>query len=105
MRKSVSPWDDVSVWPQNENYVYTMNFVMAKIILLLDIGIPNLAQGCIPMRQHVVYIHDLCMTLTFDLYVVTRVSLVSFTHSFYFVHIDFIEINLKHSFQLKILDP
>ena len=82
-----------------------MNFVMAKIILLLDIGIPNLAQGCITMRQHVVYIHDLCMTLTFDLYVVTRVSLVSFTHSFYFVHIDFIEINLKHSFQLKILDP
>ena len=48
-----------------------MNFVMAKIILLLDIGIPNLAQGCITMRQHVVYIHHLCMILSFDLYVVT----------------------------------
>ena len=34
------------------------------------------------MRQHVVYILDLSMTFTFDLYVDGGVSLVSFTHSF-----------------------
>ena len=34
-----------------------------------DIGLPYLAHECINTRQHVVYIHDLCMTLTFDLYV------------------------------------
>ena len=37
--------------------------------LLFYKGIPNLAHGCITLRQHVVYIHDLCMTLTFDRYV------------------------------------
>ena len=34
-------------------------FVWARLSLLFDIGIPNLALGCITMRQHVVYIHDL----------------------------------------------
>ena len=57
------------------------------------------------MRDCVVFIHDPDMMLTFDLYMVIRVSLVSFTHSFYFVNIDFIKLTLKHSFQLKILDP
>ena len=37
--------------------------------VLFDIGILNFAYGCITMRQHVVYILDLSMTLTFDLYV------------------------------------
>ena len=38
------------------------------------------------MKQHVVYILDLSMTLTFDLYVGGGgVSLVSFTHNFYLV--------------------
>ena len=37
------------------------------------------------MRQHVVYILDLSMTLTFDLYMVAGLSLVSITYSFYLV--------------------
>ena len=45
------------------------------------------------MRQHVVYILDLSMTLTFDLYAGGGggVSLVSFTHSFYLVYINYVQ--------------
>ena len=43
------------------------------------------SHGCITMRESVVYIHDLCMTLTFDLHVVAWVFKVSFSHIFYFV--------------------
>ena len=35
--------------------------------LLFDTGIQNLVHGCITMREHVVFIHNLCMTLMFDL--------------------------------------
>ena len=61
--------------------------VLTSASLLFDIGIPNLAHKFFPcMRQHIVYIHDLCMTLIFHLYVdVGGVSLVSFTHIFYLV--------------------
>ena len=38
------------------------------------------------MKEHVVYILDLFMTLTFDLYVGGGISLVSFTQSFYVVN-------------------
>ena len=44
-------------------------FVFVRSSLLFDIGISNLAYGCIIMRQHVIYILDLCMILTFYLYV------------------------------------
>ena len=65
--------------------------------LLFDIGI--LAYGCITMRQHVVYILDLSMTLTFDIYVGGGgLSLVSFTHSFYLV-------NKSDQFILDIIKP
>ena len=38
--------------------------------LRFDIGILNLGKyGCVTMRQHVAYIFDISMTLTFDLYV------------------------------------
>ena len=64
-------------------------FVWARLSLLFDIGIPNLAYGCNTMRQYFVYIQDLCMTLTFNLCVNGRggawglgVSFVSFTYSF-----------------------
>ena len=43
-------------------------FESGKVSLLFDIGTPNFAYGCITTR-HVVYILDLRMTLTFDLYV------------------------------------
>ena len=55
--------------------------------LLFDKGTPNF---CITMR-HVVYILDLSMTLTFDLYVGGRgggVSLVGFTPRFFLVFLD-----------------
>ena len=43
-------------------------FKSGKMSLHFDTGIPNLANECIIIRQHVVYILDLSMTLTFDLY-------------------------------------
>ena len=45
--------------------------VWTKSSVLFDMGMPNLEHGCtcINMRQHVIYTHDLNMTLTFDLYV------------------------------------
>ena len=42
-----------------------MNLSRARSSLLCDI----FAYGCITTRQHVMYIRNLCMTLTFDLYV------------------------------------
>ena len=72
-----------------------MNLCLDKIIF--DTGIPNLAHGFITIRQHVVYIHALPMTLTFDLYVGSGVSLVIFTHSFNLV--------VKVTLWLYLLDP
>ena len=46
-------------------------------------GIPNLTYGCNTIRQHVVCIHDLYMTLTYLR--LPGVSLVGFTHNFYSV--------------------
>ena len=39
------------------------------------------------MRQHVVYIHDLCMTLTFDLYVGGEGILGEFYSVFNLLHV------------------
>ena len=62
--------------------------------LLFAIGIPNLTQRCIIMRQYV-YIYDLCMTLTFDLYVVTGGILSEFYSQFlscsYWFHKNYFE--------------
>ena len=41
--------------------------VRAITSLFFEVGIPYLAYGCITMRRCVMYIDDLCMTLTFDL--------------------------------------
>ena len=67
------PLFDLDHWPQYQNYIFTMNLCLGKIVLSLffDIDILYLAYtciyGCITMRQHVVYILDHCMTI--DLYV------------------------------------
>ena len=59
---------DLDLWPQHENYVFTVNFCLGKIVF--DIGIPNLAYWCITMRHHVVVLswslYD--RDLAFDLY-------------------------------------
>ena len=49
------------------NFIFTMNLCLGWSTLLFAIGLPNLAHVCITMTQHVVYIYNLCMTLTFDL--------------------------------------
>ena len=41
--------------------------VRAITSLFFEVGIPYLTYGCITMRRCVMYIDDLCMTLTFDL--------------------------------------
>ena len=43
------------------------------------------------------YIHDLCMTLIFDLCVMAGVSLVRFTHNFYLV---ILPVNFKKCWKL-----
>ena len=58
---------------------------MSGLFLLFEIGIPNLTVGCIPLRQNVMYIHNLCMTLNFDLYVGGMDILSKFTYKFYLV--------------------
>ena len=59
--------------------------VWACSSLLFDTGIPNLAHGCtcIIIRQHVVYIHDLSITLTYNLRGWRGILRYSFTHGFY----------------------
>ena len=61
-------------WPLYMTFTFDLNikivfspwiFVWARWSLL---GIPNLAHRWITMRQQIVYIHYLCMTLTFDIY-------------------------------------
>ena len=50
--------------------------------LLFDIVIPNIGIWVYHMRQHVVYILDLSMTLTFDLYMGGGVILSEFYSQF-----------------------
>ena len=61
-----------------------MNLSLVKCLCFLTQAYEILAYGCITMRQHVVYILDLSMTLTLT-YMWGGGSLVSFTHSFYLV--------------------
>ena len=46
-----------------------MNLSPAKCLCSLTYAYEILAYGCITMRQHIVYILDLSMTFSFDLYV------------------------------------
>ena len=74
---------NLDLGPQYQNYIFTMNLSLARWSLLFDKGIPNF--GCFTMRQQVVYILDLCMTLTFDLYVGGWGNLSEFYSQFYLV--------------------
>ena len=60
---------DLDLRPQYQNYIFTMNLSLARCPWSLTYAYQVLAYGCITMRQHVAYILDLSMTLTFDLYV------------------------------------
>ena len=46
-----------------------MNLCLDKIVISKQNLVSIINYGCITMRQHVVCILNLCMTLTFDLYV------------------------------------
>ena len=63
-----------------------MNLSLSKCLCSLAETYQILAYECIIMKQHVLYILDLSMTLIFDLCVGGGVSLVSFTHSLYLVN-------------------
>ena len=79
---SVKSWPLTSI--SKYMYIFTMNLSLARSSLLFDIGIPNFG---IWVNHHVVYIFDLCMTLTCDLYLGSAGGgvLVRFTNSFYLV--------------------
>ena len=63
------PLYDLALWPQYQNSIFTMNICLGKTVFALWHR-QNLAHGCITWdNMHVVYIHDLWMNLTFDLYV------------------------------------
>ena len=69
---SVWPWP----WPLtsiSKVYIFTMNLTWQDPLALWH-SIPILVYGCITRRQHVVYILDLCLTITFHLYGVNGVS-------------------------------
>ena len=57
---------DLDLWPQYQNYIFTMNLCLCKS-LGFDIDIP--CHWVCQYLRHVVYIYNLCTTLTFDLYV------------------------------------
>ena len=74
----LSPWEDVSstfitwydidLWPQGQIYRVWHGFVFRpQLFLSFDVVILCLARECITMVGCVVYIHELYMTLTFDL--------------------------------------
>ena len=63
------PLCDLDLWPQN--YIFTMNFCLGKIVFAFWHRHTKLCTWVYCTRQHVVYIHDLYMTLAFDLYVVS----------------------------------
>ena len=56
------------------------------------------------MRQHVVYILNICMTLTFDPYVGGGGIFSVFTHSFYLVNICFQLLKDYCSYQIAYAD-
>ena len=60
---------DLDLWPQYQNYIFTMDLSLARCLCSLTKAYQILAYGCITMRKHVEYILYLSMTLTFDLYV------------------------------------
>ena len=54
-------------------------YVVATAFLSFDIMILSLAHECITIVQCVASIHDLCMTMTFDL----NIKIIYFHHEFY----------------------
>ena len=56
----------------------TLLCVQASVFLSFDIVILSLALECITMIRCVAYIHEICMTLTFDL----QVNFIGFCHVF-----------------------
>ena len=64
---NVSPWDHVSHTFMTLTFILNIKIIVSPLHFFHEF---LSGQGClcsITMR-HVVYIHDLCMTLTFDLY-------------------------------------
>ena len=74
----------VHLWPWPLTSISKLYFhhESGKMSLLFDIGIRNFG---ITMRQHVVYILDLSMTLTFDLYVCGWRGILSEFYSQFFL--------------------
>ena len=76
---------DLDLWPQYQNYIFTMNFCMGKIFFALWPRHTKFGSW-VYHHETTCCIHSWPVyDLDFDLYVVAGVSLVSFTHSFYLV--------------------
>ena len=62
------------------------------LLFCFDIGLPYLAQGCISMRQCAAYLHDLGMTLTYDL----KVKFIGFLTLLFVWTITFFTLTLAY---------
>ena len=71
-----------------------MDLSLARCLCSLTQAYQILTYGCITMRQHVVYILYLSMTLTFDLYVVGG-GILSVLLTFFILFIMFLILYLK----------
>ena len=65
----VHSWNLYDLWPQYQYYIFTMDLSLARCLCSLTLEYQILAYECITMKQQNMYILDLSMNLTFDLYV------------------------------------
>ena len=88
------PLYDLDLSPQYESYIFTMNLSLARFSLLFDRGIPNFGLW-VYHHETKCFVHSWPLTYMW----VAGVSIVSITHSFYFVYLDFLDHILVLAFK------
>ena len=88
------PLYDLDLSHQYESYIFTMNLSLARFSLLFDRGIPNFGLW-VYHHETKCFVHSWPLTYIW----VVGVSIVSITHSFYFVYLDFLDHILVLAFK------
>ena len=95
--------DSMLTFDLKVNFIgFLTNFCSGHIFSSFEKVIPYLVHKRNTMGKYVKYIPDLCITLTFDLYVNGVASLVSFYHSFYFLNFSLIMTLTKQVIENKL---
>ena len=99
---------DLVLWPRYQNNIFTMNLCLGKIVFALLLRHNKLAHGCITLKQLVVFILDLYMSMIFDLkvnigifFIVTHGGYKSWKDSS--VCVPNVQINLLNHVKAKFL--